>query len=178
MAGTNHVATTDRLRISKLSFADAKFILKLLNEPDFIRFIGDRRVRTEQDARMYLQDGPLTSYSRHGFGLYKVASKTNQHPLGICGLVKRDELELPDLGFAFSEVHWGNGYAFEACQAVLRHAATKLMLSRLAAIVNPDNGASLRLLDKLGFDFETKVRMRGESKGICQYSITLTSGCL
>jgi len=178
MAPTDDVAITDRLRISKLSFVDATYILELLNEPDFIRFIGDRSVRTEQDAKTYLQDGPLTSYLRYGFGLYKVASKMDQHPLGICGLVKRSELELPDLGFAFSQVHWGNGYAFESCQAVLRHAASKLALSRLLAIVDPDNGASLRLLDKLGFDFEKKVRMRGDSKDICQYSISLTSYCL
>ena len=167
------IITTDKLSISHLSFTDAEFIVELLNEPSFIQFIGDRNVRTNQDARKFLKDGPLNSYDEYGFGLFKVSLIGAHDALGICGLVKRKELPHPDLGFAFLEAQWGNGYAIEASRAVLRHAASKLGLLRVIAIVNEDNEASIRLLTKLGFKFEKMVRMAAETKDICQYAIAL-----
>ena len=173
MEMNDQVAVTDRLRITRLTAEDAGFILRLLNEPAFIRFIGDRKICTERDAATYLSNGPIDSYQNNGFGLYKVSSNQTHQSLGMCGLVKRNELELPDIGFAFFQEKWGNGYAYESSVAVLRHAAVELKLDRVAAIVNADNSASLRLLHKLGFTFEKMVRMTGESEDICQYAIAL-----
>lgn len=162
---------TDRLKLSRLSYRDCQFVIDLLNEPSFLRYIGDRRVRSAEDARMYLEEGPIGSYEYHGFGLYLVSLKANSTPLGMCGLVKREEFPHPDLGFAFLERHWCNGYAYEASRAVLDFAREVLSLSVVIAMANGDNERSLDLLKKLGFAFQKMVLMPGETEEICQYRI-------
>ena len=163
---------TDRLKISELSYDDSEFIFALLNEPAFIRYIGDRNIRTLADARAYLRKGPIDSYATNGFGLFMVSLREDAIPVGICGLVERDHLEHPDLGFAFLEKHWSNGYAYESSLAVIEHARAHLGHGYLLAIVNEDNDSSIGLLKKLGFRFEKMVLMPGEAKEICQYVLT------
>jgi [ribosomal protein S5]-alanine N-acetyltransferase len=153
---------TPRLLLRRLHASDAGFILKLLNEPAFIRFIGDRGVRDLEDARRYIATGPVASYERHGFGLYLVARREDGEPVGICGLLKREVLQDADLGFAFLREFAGKGYAAEAARRTLEHARTQLGLRRLVAITTADNARSLRLLDRLGFQFERKLRMPDE----------------
>lgn len=155
-----HVADTQRLTLRRLDEGDAAFVLELLNEPPFLRFIGDRGARTLDDARRYILNGPQQSYARLGFGLYRVDLRADGQPLGICGLIKRDTLDDVDLGFAFSERHWGHGYAYEAAAAVMRQAREVHGLERVVAITSPDNEASMRLLGKLGFRFERQVRLK------------------
>jgi RimJ/RimL family protein N-acetyltransferase len=162
---------TERLRLERLTCDDSTFILGLLNEPGFIAFIGDKGVRTEDDARQYLRDGPIGSYATNGFGLYLVRLSDSGEPVGICGLVKRDEFDEPDLGFAFCEEHWGKGFASEASQAVLEHGRLDLGLRRIIAIADADNVASVKVLNKLGFRFERRVTMPGESDEVCLYGI-------
>ena len=162
---------TERLTLSKLSYDDAAFILELLNEPAFKEFIGDKGVRSLGDARKYLREGPISQYERFGYGLYRVSLRGSDVVTGICGLVKRDEFPDPDLGFAFLEVHWSNGYAFEASQAILAEATQRFHLRRILAMADEDNNASNRLLDKLGFCFEGMVVMPGDTKEIRQYAI-------
>lgn len=145
---------TPRLRLRSLTLADAPFILELLNEPAFLRFIGDRGVRTRLDAESYLQHGPLRSYQQNGFGLYLVELKADQTPLGICGLIKRPELEDVDLGYALRAPYWAQGYATEATTAVVQQARTTLQRQRLLAIVTPDNERSQRVLARLGFTYQ------------------------
>jgi RimJ/RimL family protein N-acetyltransferase len=152
------VLETDRLVLRRMSVDDAEFELRLLNEPSFLRFIGDRGVRTLEDARAYILKGPVDMYERLGFGLYITELKGEGVPIGICGLVKRDFLEDVDLGFAFLPGFWGQGYASEAAAAVMEHAKGALGLKRLVAITNPDNQSSIRLLEKLGFRFDRMIR--------------------
>ena len=152
---------TQRLIIRELNVDDAQFILTLLNEPSFLRYIGDKKVRNLDDARRYILDGPVASYERHGFGLFRVELKDSHIPIGMCGLLKREELPDPDIGFAFLPDFWNRGYAFEAAAAVLNYARQRLKLDRILAIVNPDNDASIKLLQKLGFKFE---RMKDDVK--------------
>jgi RimJ/RimL family protein N-acetyltransferase len=148
------VLETERLSLRRLSEDDAEFILELLNEPAFIRYIGDRGVRSREDACRYIRTGPLDSYARFGYGLYRVDLRDGLVPIGICGLLKRDTLDHPDLGFAFLQRHWARGYGFESARAVLQHARGTLGLGRVLAITSPDNTASITLLEKLGFRFE------------------------
>ena len=155
------VLETKRLILRQFNVDDAPFILTLLNEPSFLRYIGDKKVRTHDDARQYILNGPQASYTQHGFGLYQVELKHYRTPAGMCGLLKRDELPEPDIGFAFLPDYWNKGLAFEAASAVLNDARERLKLDRLLAIVNPDNDASIKLLEKLGFSFE---RMHGDVK--------------
>ena len=153
---------TERLIISHLNLEDATFITKLVNSPGWLQYIGDRNVRSVEDAQRYLENGPLKSYAQWGFGLFRVALKTTQTAIGICGLIKRDGLEDIDLGFALLPAYAGKGYAYEAAEAVMAYAQHHLHLQRLVAITLVDNAASLKLLQKLGFRFEHMVRLNNE----------------
>jgi hypothetical protein len=112
------VLETDRLLLRKFSVADAEFILELLNQPSFLRFIGDKGVRTLADARDYILQGPVASYERHGFGLYLTVLKEGALPIGMCGLLKRESLADVDIGFAFLPRFWAKGYALESALAL------------------------------------------------------------
>jgi [ribosomal protein S5]-alanine N-acetyltransferase len=158
------VCETPRLRLRHLNDADAAFILELLNEPDFIRNIGDREVRTLDDARRYIQHGPVASYNQHGFGLWLVELQNTAAPIGICGLLKRDYLNDVDVGFALRESFRGKGYAFEAASAVMQLGKQVLGLDRIVAITSPDNHASMGVLRKLGLEFERTVRIPDQSR--------------
>jgi RimJ/RimL family protein N-acetyltransferase len=153
---------TGRLTLRRMDLGDAGFILGLLNEPSFLLHIGDKGVRTEDDARRYIAEGPLASYARFGFGLRIVERKDGGEPIGICGLLKREWLEDVDLGFALPPRFWGAGYAFEAASAVLAHARERLGLRRIVAITSLDNEPSIRLLARLAFRFERVARFTAE----------------
>ncbi|HET7220624.1 MAG TPA: GNAT family N-acetyltransferase [Vicinamibacterales bacterium] len=153
------ILETERLVLRRMVLDDDAFVRRLLNEPSFIRYIGDRGVRTLDDARRYIVDGPLTSYERVGFGLYVVETRTDQTPVGICGLLKRDTLEHPDLGFAFLPRFWSKGYAYEAASAVIQYGRAALGIERILAITSPDNAASIKLLQRLGFSYEGMRRL-------------------
>ena len=154
-----HVLATERLILRRLTAEDAAFILRLVNEPSWLRFIGDRGVRDLDDARRYIFDGPVASYERQGFGLYLVERKEDRAALGLCGLIKREALEDVDIGFALLPEHWGKGYAGECAAAVLAQAREEFGLRRLIAITTPDNDSSIRVLEKLGFQFERMVKL-------------------
>lgn len=142
----------------EFTFEDDGFILELLNEPGFLRYIGDKGVRTLDDAREYLQKGPMDSYRNNGFGLYAVCLG-EAAPVGMCGLVKREGLNDPDIGFAFLARHWGNGYAVESAAAVFEHGRRVLELPRILAITSPDNWGSIRVLEKIGLKFQRLMRL-------------------
>jgi [ribosomal protein S5]-alanine N-acetyltransferase len=151
------VLVTPRLSLRRLSEDDAEFILELVNEPAWIRFIGDRRVQTRDDARAYIRNGPIASYERFGFGLWLTGLREGSVPVGICGLLKRDWLEDVDVGFAFLERFRGKGYARESVKAVLAHGRAAFGLQRIAAITDPANVASIRVLEAVGMRFERCV---------------------
>jgi len=151
------VLTTERLVLHRLTAADAPFMLDLLNQPSFVDNIGDRGVRTIESARDYIERTIVASYDEHGYGLYKVERRTDGIPIGICGLVRRPFLDAADIGFAFLPAYESRGYAFESAQAVMRYAQGPLDLGRVLAIVSPKNTRSIRLLGKLGLEFERMI---------------------
>lgn len=162
---------TERLRLRELNETDAAFILELLNEPGWLRYIGDRGIRTLDGARQYIVNGPVAMYRKHGFGLYAVVGKHEPgEPLGVCGLIKRDALDDVDIGFAFLARHGGCGYAVESAAAVLDHARRVLRLPRIVAITAVDNHASMRLLERIGLRFEKMVTLPGDDEEIRLYS--------
>jgi RimJ/RimL family protein N-acetyltransferase len=167
------VLTTERLSLRRLSPNDAEFILELLNDPAFLRFIGDKAVRSADDARRYILDGPVASYQRNNFGLWLVELKDSGVPVGMCGLLKRESLPDVDIGFAFLPAYRLQGYAFESTSAVLDYASKELGLKRIVAITNPDNAGSIRVLEKLGMRFE---RMITVSEGSPQVQLLATQG--
>jgi RimJ/RimL family protein N-acetyltransferase len=165
-----NVIETERLDLRRLSVDDAEFILELLNEPSFIRNIGDKGVRTISDARQYILNGPVASYERSGFGLYLVELKNSRVPIGICGLLKRDALPDVDIGFAFLPKFWLKGYAFESASAVRTYGINALGLRRIVAITNPDNDGSIRVLEKIGLSYERLVRLSDDGPEIKLYA--------
>lgn len=144
---------TNRLRIRALSLEDVSFIIELLNTPGWLQYIGDRNVRTEEQAIAYLQNGPLKGYREQGFGMWLVETKEEGVPIGMCGIMKREHLETPDVGFAFLPGYNGRGYAYEAASASLSYAMEALGIEQVAAIVLPNNAPSIKLLEKLGLTF-------------------------
>jgi len=156
---TMNVIECARLTLRELVLQDAHFILRLLNEPGFLRFIGDKGVRTLADARDYIAKGPMDSYRRYGFGLYLTSLRHCGTPIGICGLVKRDSLADVDVGFAFLSSHWSKGYAAESAAAVLAHGTQILGIKRIVAITTPDNFGSIAVLEKIGLRFEGRIRL-------------------
>jgi RimJ/RimL family protein N-acetyltransferase len=160
------VLETERLVLRWLGTDDAAFILQLVNEPSWLRYIGDRGVRTLEDARKYIEKGPVEMYGRLGFGLYLVELKENGDPIGICGFVKRDSLEDVDIGFAFLQRFRGQGYAFESASAVMSFGRGTLGLSRVLAVTSQENHVSARLLEKLGFRFERLARLAADAEEV------------
>jgi ribosomal-protein-alanine N-acetyltransferase len=157
------ILRTARLRLRELTADDAPFMLTLLNDPAFIQYIGDRGVRTVPEAVAYIDRGPRASYAQHGFGLWLVELTDGDTPIGICGILKRDVLPEPDIGFAFLPGYRSLGYAFEAASAVRDLARDVLKIPRLLAIVSPANTSSIRLLERLGFGFERMIAMAGDA---------------
>ena len=153
-----------RLILRQMRVEDAEFIFELVNEPAFIRNIGDKGVRTLDDARDYILSGPVASYAKFGFGLYVVVLKETGAAIGICGLLKRDSLEDVDIGFAFFERFRRKGFAYEAAAAVMEYGRNSLGLKRIVAITSPDNEASIRVLEKIGLQFEKMIRMPGSDE--------------
>ena len=149
----------ERLLLRYLSSEDAEFILELLNEPSFIRNIGDRGVRTIDDANSYILNGPVASYAKNGFGLYLVKLKETNESIGMCGLIRRDTLEDVDIGYAFLPKFWSKGYAVESAQAVKEYAKNVIGLDRIVAITDPENEGSIRVLEKIGLKFEKMVKL-------------------
>jgi len=164
------VLETERLALRLLTLEDAAFMQVLVNDPTWLRFIGDRGVRTLDDAREYLRKGALASYAQHGFGLYLTEVKATGEPIGICGLVKRDTLPDVDVGFALLPRFAGCGYACEAATAVMRHARDEVGLKRVVAITNPANHGSIRVLEKIGLTFERLIRVAAGADELALYA--------
>ena len=143
------VLETQRLILRQFSDDDAEFILELLNEPSFIQNIGDRKIRSLDGARGYINKGPVASYNRHGFGLYLVELKETGESIGMCGLIKRETLEDVDLGYAYLPKFWSKGYAVESALAMKQFARDVVGLKRIVAITDPRNAGSIRVLENL-----------------------------
>lgn len=144
------ILQSERLAFYQLTLADAELMLRLLNEESFIQNIGDRGIRTLAQAEQYLQDGPLRSYQNHGFGMYRLMRKSDGVNIGLAGLVYREYLGIPDVGYALLPEFSGAGYASEAALAVYHFGKNTLQLPEIVGIVAPDNLPSKKILEKLG----------------------------
>ena len=148
----SHILQTERLALRQFTLGDTAFIINLLNSPGWLQYIGDRNVKTKEQAVNYLKNGPIKSYEQNGFGLALVETKDGI-PIGMCGIIKRDNLEQPDIGFALLPEYTSQGYCYEIAAAVLMHAKNDLKLPTVLAITLPNNSKSIKLLEKIGFTF-------------------------
>jgi len=170
VSNTLYVIETDRLRLRQATLDDAAFALAVYNSPGFIEFVGDRGLRTTDDAKAYVEKNLMGSYAKNGFGLYVVELKGTGEAVGICGLVDRPGLDAPDIGFTFLPDHMRMGYGFESAAAVLDYGRTKLDMDRILAIVDPKNTKSIGLIEKLGLVFDREIQLPGDDKAISQYT--------
>ncbi|CAG9607564.1 GNAT family N-acetyltransferase [Pseudoneobacillus rhizosphaerae] len=164
---------TNRLVIRKITEQDFHFIFRLLNEPSWIKYIGDKGIKTETDAKNYIQTGPLQMYKDFGFGLFLVTLKENAVPIGLCGLIKRPSLENIDLGYAFLPEYTGKGYAFEATKAVIQYGKEQLSIDKIVAITTIDNLNSEKVLLKLGFSFDSLIKENNASEELKLFTMVL-----
>lgn len=167
------IAETIRTIIRHLTVDDADFMLELLNQPSFIKYIGDRNVRTVEQARDYIETRFIASYKKNGYGLYLVKLKENNLPIGINGFVKRDTLPDADIGFAFLPQFCGQGYAFESSVGVMDYGKNILGLKRVLAITTQDNESSGKLIEKVGLKFEKLIKQPHDENELRLYSIDL-----
>ena len=168
-----NILTSSRLRLRQLTIKDADFIVELLNDSDWLKYIGDRGVKNMQDALVYIQQGPQTMYLQHEMGLLLVESVPQQTPIGLCGLLKRNELPHPDLGFAFLPQYRIKGFALEAAQLVLADAYDRKLTEKVLAITSVDNEKSINLLVKLGFSYRGLIDLtdNGEQTKLFEISV-------
>ncbi|MFJ7921580.1 GNAT family N-acetyltransferase [Lysinibacillus fusiformis] len=166
-----NILETERLILRLQTTVDAPFILELVNDPSWIQFIGDRGVKTAEEAALYIENGAIRMYEQFGFCLYVVEKTEDQTPIGICGFVKRDNLEDVDIGFAFLPDYWGKGYAYEAASAVLAYGLETLGFNRIVAITTQDNHASAKLLERIGLQFEKVIQFSNDSEELRLFSL-------
>ena len=162
MTGPRDTLYTERLDLEWLTLDDAALMLEIWNDPGFLRYVGDRGIRTIDDAKAAITAGPLSLYAEHGYGPYRMTLRESGAAVGICGLFRRDYLDDPDIGFAVLPAHCRQGLALEAARAVIEHARQDLGLRRLTAIVSPGNAASIALIEKLGLRFESMIHADGD----------------
>ena len=167
------VLETERLILRQITTDDAEFIFTLMNEPSYLRFIGDKGIKTIRDAREYIQNGPVDSYEQFGYGLYLTELKNNGESIGICGLVNRETIEGVDIGFAFLPKYWSNGYAYESAKAVVAYGKNILGLKHIVAITADDNQSSIRLIEKIGLRFEKMVSLSADEPDVKLFSRAL-----
>ncbi|MGC1243198.1 MAG: GNAT family N-acetyltransferase [Chryseosolibacter sp.] len=164
-----YILETARLRLREFTLDDGEFIVDLMNSPGWLKFIGDRNVRTTGQAQKYLENGPIKAYQENGFGLSMVERKDDDVPVGMCGILQRPTLDTPDIGFAFLPAFNGKGYALEIASAVMTYAQSNLGLSRIAAITLRENDRSIRLLEKLGMTYRSKFSFPGSEEELLLY---------
>lgn len=167
------ILETERLVLRQLTPDDAEFMFQLLNDPSFITNIGDRNIRTLDDARAYIQKGPVQSYAKNRFGLDLIVLKETEEPVGICGLIRREGLEDVDIGYALLPKFWSRGYALEAARAMKAYASDVIGLKRLVAIVDPANERSVRVLEKIGLQYEKMIRLSADDIDLKLYGAQL-----
>jgi len=167
---------TERLHLRWLTEDDADLMLAIWNDPAFIRFVGDRGIRTLDEALEAMRGGVLKLYRDFGYGPYRLAVHGSDEAMGICGLFKRENLEFPDIGYGLLPAFCGAGYAFEAARAAADHAREHMQLSELCAIVTPANTRSVHLLEKLGMTAGEPIRMPGDDEDVVLYSVRFSNG--
>lgn len=167
------VAKTNRLIISEFTIKDATFFMELVNTPHWLKYIGDRNITTVKQAEERIENGHLNSYKNNGFGFYVLRLKDTLKPIGTCGLIKRETLDNIDFGFAMLPEYEGFGFGFESSQAIIKLAKEKFKIEKLVAITLEINKNSIKLLEKLGFYFEKKVKPFDDDQELLLFAKTI-----
>ncbi|RKX31875.1 MAG: GNAT family N-acetyltransferase [Verrucomicrobia bacterium] len=164
------IVEAPRLRLRELTVDDAEFVFRLVSEPSFLSNIGDKGVRNLDDARQFILEGPWTRQKRHGYGQFLVERKEGGVPIGVCGLIYRESLDVTDVGFAILPEYWKRGFAYEAAEAMVQYGRSTLGIDKIVGLTSEENLASISVLEKLGMKFERIVKMSEDDPGTVLYS--------
>ena len=159
----------EQLILQPVKMEDAEFILELYNSPNFIKFIGDRNLRTVEDAENYIKEKFLPHVEKHGFGSYVIVTKSDTKKIGNVGIYVRDGLDAPDIGFSFLPEFEGKGYGFEASKKLMEIAFSEFGLKKISAITTKENIASQKLIEKLGLKFQSIVQLPDDPEDLLYY---------
>ena len=165
-----YILETERLQLREFTLQDTAFLIELMNSPGWLKYIGDRNVKSEEQARSYLLNGAIKSYAEKGYGFWLVESKTENKAVGMCGITHREFLDDPDIGFAFLPEFAGRGYALESAEATMQYAKNTLHIPRISAITVSDNDRSVRLLKKIGLSFKNTFCFPGSEEELLLFS--------
>lgn len=160
---------TERLILKPADISDADFFLELYNIPSFIKYIGDRNLRTKQDAENYIKNRFLPQIEKLGFGNYVVILREDNTKIGAVGIFEREGLDVLDIGFSFFEKYEGKGFAYEAANKLKEIAATDFGVNKISAITTKDNYSSQKLIEKLGFKFQKMVTIPNDDEELMYY---------
>lgn len=163
------VAETERLRVERVTEADALFYFQLMNSPNYIEYIGDRNIQSINDALAFIKEHVLQQYQLYGFGFYKLVLKSENKAIGICGFKKRDFLDNLDIGYAVLPAYEGKGYTWEALNEVYKYGKNELKLKNISGITSKKNKASQHILEKLGLKFQQEIIEPNSNESILLY---------
>jgi RimJ/RimL family protein N-acetyltransferase len=166
------IIETERLLLREFTVDDSQFILELLNSEGWLKYIGDRNIKTTEQAINYLENVLIEGYRMHGYGFGLVALKKETRPIGLCGLIKRDHLPHIDIGFAFLPSYIGKGYGYEIAKKTLQYGFQQLQQEKIIAITLPTNSASIKLLEKLGLTYESRFVSKDKNEELLIYGIS------
>ena len=168
------IARTKRLVLREASLDDAEFVLELINDPGWLKYISQHSIDTLEKAKEYIEERLLSAYNQHGYGLWLMQRASDSVMIGMCGLVRRESLPGPDLGFALVQQYSGLGYAQEASEAAIQYAIKHSIDSTLLAITLPENQPSINLLERLGFSYDADFIAQDSEERLLRYALDIT----
>ena len=163
---------TERLTMRPMSAEDAEFILELYNSPKFIEFIGDRNIKTREDAEKYITEKFLLQHEKLGFGNYLIIRKSDGCKVGSVGIFEREGLDVHDIGFSFLPEYEGKGFGFESASELLATAVEEFKLKNISAITTKTNFSSQKLIEKLGLKFQKMVKLPNDDEELLYYEMS------
>jgi [ribosomal protein S5]-alanine N-acetyltransferase len=151
--------SSDRLNIKPISLEDQEFILNLVNSEGWLKNIGDRNIKNLEDVSKYIDK--ILSHESYFYNVVEL--KATHEKIGIITFLYRATQKYPDFGFAFLPEFENKGFAFEASKIYLNEIFRNSTLDKIIGITMPSNKKSIKLLKKLGFEFE-KIIIENEEK--------------
>lgn len=165
------ILETERLILQRFTLQHAAFLKELMNSPGYLKYIGDRGVGDVKAAEQYIREKFMIAYAQYGYGFSVVTLKNDLIPIGGCGLIRRDGLPYPDIGFALLPEYGGMGYGFEIAAATIAHARDTLNIPQVLGITLPTNTRSIRLLERIGMEFQKMIRLPGDGEELMLYGL-------
>lgn len=162
-----------RLLIRDTFVSDAPFYFELFNDPDWIKFISDKNLKSVEETEVYLKDILFKNSKTGGLGFFTVILKETGEPIGTSTALQREKLDYIDIGYGFLPKGRGKGYAIEATKLIIQYVREKFNQKKVYAFTVPENEKSQNLLKKLNFKYVGLQPIFGEEEdAVYEYEFT------